>query len=132
MSTQKQVFKFTPTIKGVAIFYGIILLDLGLVLTRKHPFQDPFFREVCSHISNFAITSIMVALMAFIMGLQGAPFKSVIWLGAVAIVLNFVVELFVPILNTPDVIDAFYGVAGVVLTCAIMYIFYKTGIRDLL
>jgi hypothetical protein len=73
----------------------------------------------------------MVAVMSFIMTLQGAPFKLVIWLGVIAVFLNLFVELFVPILNTPDIIDAFYGVAGVVVTILFMRLFYKSGVNRL-
>lgn len=110
------------------IFYAIILTHMGLVLYRKHPFHNPFLQEIGSHVSNFAITSMMVAEMSFIMALQGAPFKLVIWLGVIAVVLNFVVELFVSMLNTPDTIDAFYGVTGVVVTVMLMRLFYMLGV----
>jgi hypothetical protein len=128
MLPKTTIFKLAPTLKGLVIFYCIILLDLGLVLGKNRHSQDVMVAEVSSHISNFALTSMAVAIMAFIMALQDAPFKFIIWLGAGAILMNFVVEILIKIMNTPDAIDAVYGTFGVILTTAVMYIFYKVGI----
>ena len=129
MQSKKQLFNFAPTIRGIIIFYCIIFFDLGLVLAKDRKSPNNIVAEVSSHISNFAITSLMVALLAFIMTLQGAPFKSVIWLAITAVLINFIVEVLISILNTPDIIDAYYGSAGVLLTVAAMYGFFKVGIQ---
>jgi uncharacterized membrane protein len=126
--SKKQVFKLAPTLKGVAIFYSVILLDLGLVFGKNRKPQDLVVAEISSHISNFALTSMAIALMTFIMALQGATFKFVIWLGIAAIIMNFVVEVLIHTMNTPDVKDALYATLGVIVTTAIMYLFFKVGI----
>ena len=126
---QKRLFLLAPKIKGVLIFYAIIFADLGLVLARKHSFENPELAEAATHVSNFAISSMIVALMSFIMALQGGTFKLVIYLGLIIIALNFAVEDFIRILNTPDLVDAAYGAAGVIVTIGIMYIFYQVGIN---
>jgi hypothetical protein len=128
MLPKTTIFKFAPTLKGLVIFYSIILLDLGLVLGKNRHSQKVMVAEVSSHISNFALTSMAVAIMAFIMALQGAPFKFIFWLGTAAILMNFVVEILIKIMNTPDAIDAVYGTFGVILTTAVMYIFFKVGV----
>jgi hypothetical protein len=38
-------------------------------------------------------------------------------------------EVLISIMNTPDVVDAVYGTAGVIFTIAVMYVFNKVGIR---
>jgi hypothetical protein len=129
MQSKKQLFNFAPTIRGIIIFYCIIFFDLGLVLAKNRKSQNIIVAEISNHISNFAITSLMVALLAFIMTLQGAPFKFVIWLGIITVLMNFIVEVLISILNTPDIIDAFYGSAGAVLTVLAMYAFFKIGIN---
>jgi hypothetical protein len=129
MLSKTQAFKLAPTLKGIAIYYSMIFLDLGLVLAKDRNSQNFLFAEVSNHISNFAITSLIVGLMSFILALQAAPFKIVIWLGVAAIAMNFVVEVLISIMNTPDVVDAVYGTAGVIFTIAVMYVFNKVGIR---
>lgn len=129
MQSKKQLFNFAPTIRGIIIFYCIIFFDLGLVLTKDRKSQNIVFAEISNHLSNFAITSLMVALLAFIMTLQGAAFKLVIWLGIIAVLMNFIVEVLISILNTPDIIDAYYGSAGALLTVVAMYGFFKVGIQ---
>jgi hypothetical protein len=126
---QKQLFLLAPKIKGVLIFYAVIFANLALILARKHAFENPELAEASTHISNFALSSMILALMSFIMALQGGTFKLVIYLGLIIIALNVVVEGFIRILNTPDLVDAAYGVAGVIVTTGIMYIFYLVGIN---
>lgn len=126
---QKQLFLLAPKIKGVLIFYAIIFADLGLVLARKRVFENAELAEAATHVSNFALSSMIVALMSFIMALQGGTFKLVIYLGLIIITLNFAVEAFIRILNTPDLVDAAYGAAGVIVTIGFMYIFFQVGIN---
>jgi len=126
---QKQLFLLAPKIKGVLIFYAIILVDLALILARKQSFENPELTEAATHVSNFALSSMIVALMSFIMALQGGTFKLVIYLSLIIIALNLIVETIIRILNTPDLIDAIYGAAGVIVTAGIMYIFYQVGIN---
>lgn len=130
MPRQKQLFKHVPTLGGIALYYGIILVDLLLILGKDRNASNALVAEVSSHISNFAISSLLVSLLAFIMTLQGAPFKFVIWLGVIAILMNFIVEVLINFLNTPDILDAVYGTAGVVLTVAAMYVFSRIGLRE--
>lgn len=99
------------------------------MLARKHAFENTELAEAATHVSNFALSSMIVALMSFIMALQGGTFKLVIYLGLIITALNLVVEVFISVLNTPDLIDAVYGSAGVIVTIGIMYIFYQVGIN---
>jgi len=127
--TLQQLFLLTPKIKGILIFYAVILANLALMFARKHLFENAVLAEASTHISNFALSSMILALMSFIMALQGGTFKLVIYLGLIIIALNLVVETLIRILNTQDLVDALYGAAGVIVTTGIMYIFYQVGIN---
>jgi hypothetical protein len=122
--------KYTATTSAIVIYYALLLFDMGLLLSKNIKVLHTDFGAFYSHISNFVISSILVSIISLIWLLQGAPFKLIIWLGVVAIVLNFIIELFVRFLNTPDVIDAVYGTAGVIFTVLIMLLLKKTGLKE--
>lgn len=121
---QSLKFKYRPNIGGIILYYGLLLFNVALLSVKNLPVVQRQLHEVFTHTSNFVITSILMSVISFIWIMQGAPFKFILWLGLVAIVLNFVVELFVTVLNSPDVTDALYGCAGVVVT-AIVMLFFK-------
>jgi uncharacterized MnhB-related membrane protein len=131
MPLQNIQFKFAPNIKGILTFYGFLIINIALLSIKKLQFIQLHFGEVFMHTSNFVITSLLMGIISFIWIMQGALFKFVIWLGVLAIALNFVVETWVRLLNTPDIIDAFYGSAGVVITALVMLIFKKEGVRKI-
>jgi len=131
MALQNIQFKFAPNIKGILTFYGFLIINIALLSIKKLQFIQLYFGEVFMHTSNFVITSLLMGIISFIWIMQGAPFKFVIWLGVLAIALNFVVETWVRLLNTPDIIDAFYGSVGVVITALVMLIFKKDGVREI-
>lgn len=85
--------------------------------------------EAFTHSSNFVITAIVMSAVSLIWLLQGAPYKFILWLGFAAVVLNFVVEIFIPVLNTPDLTDAVYGTAGVVVTALVMLYLKTSGLQ---
>jgi uncharacterized MnhB-related membrane protein len=122
--------KYQATVKGILIFFGLLLLDIGLQIAKLIPPLHSHFRVFFSHTSNFIITSILMAIISLIWLLQGAPFKLIIWLGVVAITLNFIIELFVTFMNTPDVVDAIYGTVGVFITILAMFLIRKTGLQE--
>lgn len=123
-------FKYVPTGAGIITFYAFLLFNMALMGAKKLPTLQPMMGELFTHTSNFIITSILLITIGFIWTLQGAPFEMVIGLAALAIILNFVVELWIRLLNTPDVVDAYYGSAGALISAAAVYIIKKTGLKQ--
>lgn len=130
MATSKHPFKYIATSKGIAIYFSWLLFNIALLIAKKIPDLHFYSADFFSHTSNFVITGILMSVVSFIWILQGAPFKLVVWLGLVAITFNFIVELFIPILNTPDVLDAVYGTAAAVLTTLLMLVFQRVGTKE--
>ena len=81
------------------------------------------------HISNFSLSYLLVAGSGFLWLLLGINFNSIIRLGIAVLLGNFVYELWIPILNTPDIIDAYYGFWGTFLGCVFLLITKKYGLR---
>lgn len=61
-----------------------------------------------------------VLIIGYLWILQGMAFKKIIIMAAVMIVLNFLYELFLPLLNTKDIVDAYFGMAGSLLATILL------------
>ncbi|WP_313111199.1 hypothetical protein [Aequorivita sediminis] len=61
--------------------------------------------------------------------MAGVKFKYIVGLGIVILATNFIFELFINILNTPDIIDAYYGVTGTLFAFLFLFVSYKFGFK---
>ena len=83
--------------------------------------------EINSHITNFTLSLMMCTLIGYLLLLVGKKYVSTIMVGILLTVVNFIYEIFLPILNTTDIIDALYGLVGVVISLVYLYFIYKYG-----
>ena len=83
--------------------------------------------EINSHITNFTLSLMMCTLIGYLLLLAGKKYVSTIMVGILLTVVNFIYEIFLPILNTTDIIDALYGLVGVVISLVYLYFIYKYG-----
>ena len=83
--------------------------------------------EINSHITNFTLSLMMCTLIGYLLLLAGKKYVSTIMVGILLIVVNFIYEIFLPILNTTDIIDALYGLVGVVISLVYLYFIGKYG-----
>ena len=79
------------------------------------------------HITNFTLSLMMCTLIGYLLLLVGKKYVSTIMVGILLIVVNFIYEIFLPILNTTDIIDALYGLVGVVISLVYLYFIDKYG-----
>ena len=68
--------------------------------------------EITSHISNFALSLVLCAFIGFVLLTMGTQRSLVLAVCLAVLVANVVYEAFLPFLNTKDMIDAVYGIAG--------------------
>ena len=61
--------------------------------------------------------------------LFGKKYNSNIIVGMVIILSNFIYEIFLPILNTTDIVDAVYGLVGTIISLIYLYIISKYGFK---
>ena len=80
-----------------------------------------------SHITNFTLSLMMCTLIGYLLLLAGKKYVSTIMVGILLIVVNFIYEIFLPVLNTTDIIDALYGLVGVVISLVYLYFIDKYG-----
>lgn len=90
---------------------------------------DNFLPEFYSHISNFCLSYILYSGIGYFWIMAGVKFKYIVGLGIVILASNFIFELFINVLNTPDIIDAYYGVTGTLFALFFLFISYKFGFK---
>lgn len=85
--------------------------------------------EYHTHISNFTISYVLFAGIGYLWLMLGVDLRMVLALGGVVLVANWVYELFIPVLNVPDTVDALYGTAGTIIGLALLLLIKRFGIR---
>ena len=126
----KQLPKVTTAISFL-IFLAVIF---ALFQGRKSEWIrlqniDNFLPEFYSHISNFCLSYILYSGIGYFWIMAGVKFKYIVGLGIVILASNFIFELFINVLNTPDIIDAYYGVTGTLFALLFLFISYKFGFK---
>lgn len=102
------------------IIYSILIL-LGLLLTigRWYSQSTDFViinSEINSHISNLSLSLMAYLGIGFMWLMGGVNFRFIVLLGAIFIVGNILCETVMTVLNTPDIVDAYFGIAGTLIS----------------
>lgn len=74
--------------------------------------------EINSHISNFSLSLLAYLGIGYTWLFTGINFNRILLLGVVFILGNIYCETLMTFLNTPDIIDAYFGIAGTLLAFA--------------
>jgi hypothetical protein len=127
--------KYRPTGSAIVCLIGLgvvcTFLFMGRTRTELRPeFLISVLPDFYAHISNFVITFELVLLISFVWVLRGLNTVPFVWLFSVAIVLNLIIESFVWILNTPDILDAVFGIFGVLLAIVCTLLLKAFGISE--
>lgn len=127
-------FPYLPKIGAALAFLALLLSAHVLFLGRKsHAFHSTLLAATLpgfyQHVSNFSITLIVYLTMGYVWLLMGIKIKPIALAGLAMIAINFIYELYIPILNTCDIIDAYYGLTAVVLSFLFLYTIHKRGLR---
>ena len=68
------------------------------------------------HITNFSLSLMVMLTFGFTVLVFGGEMKIIKIAGLLVAVINISYEVILPILNTPDLVDALFGVFGVALS----------------
>jgi len=82
-----------------------------------------------SHVSNLSISYMLYTGVGYLWLALGVPMRAIAWLGLALAAANLVYETLIPILNTPDPVDALYGLAGIVLGASLLIAIDRYGLR---
>ena len=125
MQTLKQK-SFTTT----SLLLIFVLCFLLVIIRWINIFNEDVYVisvAINSHITNFTLSLMMCTLIGYLLLLAGKKYVYTIMVGIPLIVLNFIYEIFLPVLNTTDIIDALYGLVGVVISLMYLYFIDKYG-----
>lgn len=121
--------KLSTSISLVSIFIFCFIL---VVIRWINIFNSYIFvinETINSHITNFTLSVLLCVLIGYLLQLFGKKYNSNIIVGMVIILSNFVYEIFLPILNTTDIVDAVYGLVGTIISLIYLYIISKYGFK---
>src|SRR5690606_7373380 len=113
------------------ILYGAVAI---LFLGRKSgTFRLNFILEQMPdfylHISNFALSYLFFAGVGYFWLMMGVRFRYIVVFGIALLLANLIYELYIPLLNTPDIVDAYFGFTGILLGFLFLYYVYKYGLN---
>lgn len=124
--------KYTPKIWTALSFP--LLLEVALILFFGRNFEWlriswllNLFPDFYSHISNFSILFTIYITMGYVGLWFGIKLKSIAVIGLVLLSVNFIIEFLVTFLNTPDMVDAVYGLFWVMAGFVYLYFIKRYG-----
>ena len=122
----KIVPKYIPKLWMTLAYLALLAVVFALFMGRTVAFLrlDSLVNvapEFYSHVSNFSISCMLLSIIGYMWLLMGVTIRSIALLGMAILLSNFVYELFLPFINTKDLVDAYYGAAGVTLGFLFLY-----------
>lgn len=124
--------KFDFKKKYLIIYLCLIVFDAFLMLCRWLGHIVPNVRLLpdflLGHITNFALCMLLLLIFGITVLSFGGKLRSITAAALIMSVLNIVYECFLPILNTPDIPDAVFGVIGVAVAYVFLIMLRKNGL----
>lgn len=124
--------KFDFKKKYLIIYLCLIVFDAFLMLCRWLGHIVPNVRLLpdflLDHITNFALCMLLLLIFGITVLSFGGKLRSITAAALIMSVLNIVYERFLPILNTPDIPDAVFGVIGVAVAYVFLIMLRKNGL----
>ncbi|RYD70996.1 MAG: hypothetical protein EOP53_24425 [Sphingobacteriales bacterium] len=135
-NTNTVKIKYAPTIAAALGFIVLLALNMLLFFGRKKEALRPEFllqnfTDFYQHISNFTISFSIYYTIGFVWLMLGVPFRMIAAMGIALILINAVYELFIPVLNTRDIVDAYYGIVGTAVAFVSLAITHKYGLKEI-
>ena len=82
------------------------------------------------HVTNFSLSLMLSIFTGFTVLISGGKMKIIRIISIIIVFINLVYEVFVPILNTPDFVDALAGIIGVVISYLYLSRLNRNGLID--
>ena len=84
-------------------------------------------KEINSHITNFIISLMLCTLIGYLLLCYRKKYWAIIIIGLILISTNLIYETILPFINTIDLIDAVYGILGVIISLIYLFFIDKKG-----
>ena len=130
---KKIVYRRLPTI-GASIGYLLLLAAVFLLFLGRsiEALRPAFILDVAPdfypHVSNFSISCMLCMAIGYQWLMAGTTMRPVAWLAAAIVAANFIYEYVIPFINTPDPLDAIYGLAGTLLGISVLWAIDRHGL----
>lgn len=126
---------FVPKIWAALLYFILFIIDFTLFGGRsmeslRFSFILQLEPDFYSHVSNFSISLMLCLVVGYINIMTTNKLKTTIFFSIFVVACNFVYEWFIPILNTPDKKDAFYGLAGTLVAFVYLVFYYFFGLKE--
>ena len=119
--------KNITTITLVMVFTVCFILG---IIRWMNIFNENVFvitKEINSHITNFIISLMLCTLIGYLLLCYRKKYWAIIIIGLILISTNLIYETILPFINTIDLIDAVYGILGVIISLIYLLFIDKKG-----
>ena len=109
----KYVPKHLTSLSFFLLFGVISILFSGRKSeSLRFNFLLDFMPDFYQHISNFSLSFLLYAGIGYLWLMMDVKIRYINAFGIVLLLANLVYELYIPVLNTPDIMDAYFGFVG--------------------
>ena len=118
------------TITTISVVFIFLLCFILGIIRWINIFNENVFvitKEINSHITNFNISLMLCTLIGYLLLCYRKKYWIIVIVGLVLISINLIYETIFPFINTVDLIDAFYGVVGVIISLIYLLFINKKG-----
>lgn len=126
--------KYVPKIWTALSYPLLLLISLTLLFGRNYENIRigsllKLIPDFYNHISNFSLCFIIYITIGYVGIMFGMTFKNIILIGTFILFLSLIIELLIPLLNTPDKTDAAFGILGVLVGFAFLSAIKNYGLK---
>ncbi|MGM0337044.1 hypothetical protein [Enterococcus sp. AZ007] len=130
----KTIYKFEVRKPFLVVYSLLIFLGLALTIGRWYSQSTDFVvinSYINSHISNFSLSLMSYLGIGFMWLREGIKFRSIVFLGIVYVIGNLLCETLMTFLNTPDIVDAYFGILGTSIAFIFLLIIKRFGLMPI-
>ncbi|MGG5371277.1 hypothetical protein IGI67_002946 [Enterococcus sp. AZ196] len=129
----KTIYKFEVRKPFLVVYSLLIFLGFALTIGRWYSQSTDFViinSYINSHISNFSLSLMSYLGIGFMWLMEGVKFRSIVFLGIVYVIGNLLCETLMTFLNTPDIVDAYFGFLGTLIAFIYLLITKRFGLMS--
>ncbi len=128
MKKLNDMFTYNLSVPGLGLYYISIFIALGILLLRNNAGLTDYSTlsaDFAPHISNFSISYTLITVIGLTLIHRKNKAKLLLFALIALLILNVFAETVLTIGNTPDFIDAIFGVAGSLLGMATLLVIQR-------
>ena len=126
--------KYIPKIWSTILYFILVGVVLIVFAARKFDslrfdILNNLFPDYYQHISNFSISFMLILVSGYTAVLVNKSLKVTYIYALILIAVNVIYELFLPFINTMDIIDAYYGIVGSLMPFLYLIPYQRHGVK---